>query len=161
MISPQDRQGAIVLINEAIQAGARRVRACKELDLCERTYRRWWRGGTRQSDRRPDAVRPPPANALSEAKRAQVLEIVCRPEFARLPTSQLVPALADQGRTWPANRASTVSCAPRACSITVRVRASRADANRTATRPMGPTRFGYGILPAYRGQWLAPTTTSS
>jgi transposase InsO family protein len=105
MISTQDRQDAIALIDEAVQAGARRARACKELGLCERTYRRWWRGGTLQSDRRPDAVRPTPANALSQAERAQVLEIVCRPEFASLPASQIVPALADQG-TYLASESS-------------------------------------------------------
>lgn len=97
MISTQDRQDAIELIDEAVKAGARRARACQEVGLCERTYRRWLQGGSLQSDRRPEALRPRPANALSEAERKHVLDLVCRPEFASLPPSQIVPALADQG----------------------------------------------------------------
>ena len=97
MISTQDRQDAIELIDEAVKAGARRARACQELGVCERTYRRWQQGGALQSDRRPDAARPTPANALSEAERKRVLDLVCRPEFASLPPSQIVPTLADRG----------------------------------------------------------------
>lgn len=105
MISTQDRQDAIELIDEAVKAGARRARACQELGVCERTYRRWQQGGALQSDRRPDAARPTPANALSEAERKRVLDLVCRPEFASLPPSQIVPALADQG-TYLASESS-------------------------------------------------------
>ena len=105
MISTQDRQDAIELIDEAVKAGARRGRACQELGICERTYRRWQQGGSLQSDRRPEAARPTPANALSEAERKRVLDLVCRPEFAGLPPSQIVPALADQG-TYLASESS-------------------------------------------------------
>ena len=105
MISTQDRQDAIELIDEAVMAGARRARACQELGVCERTYRRWQQGGSLQSDRRPEAARPTPANALSEAERKSVLDLVCRPEFASLPPSQIVPALADQG-TYVASESS-------------------------------------------------------
>ena len=105
MISTQDRQDAIELIDEAVKAGARRGRVCQELGICERTYRRWQQGGSLQSDRRPEAARPTPANALSEAERKRVLDLVCRPEFAGLPPSQIVPALADQG-TYLASESS-------------------------------------------------------
>ena len=41
MISTQDRRDAVTLIDEAMASGARLFRACAELDLCPRTYRRW------------------------------------------------------------------------------------------------------------------------
>ena len=40
MISTLDRQTAITLINKAVTAGARRAKACAELELSERTLRR-------------------------------------------------------------------------------------------------------------------------
>ena len=45
MISTLDRQTAITLINKAVTAGARRAKACAELELSERTLRRWTLGG--------------------------------------------------------------------------------------------------------------------
>lgn len=62
MISTRHRQTAIALINEAVSAGARRSKACIELEISDRTLRRWTNGGEVQSDRRPLAWRPEPAN---------------------------------------------------------------------------------------------------
>jgi len=42
--------------------------------------------------------RPEPANKLSAAERAAVLEVCHSTEFASLPPCQIVPKLADQGR---------------------------------------------------------------
>jgi transposase InsO family protein len=39
-----------------------------------------------------------PANRLSNAERDEILNVVNQPQFAHLPPSQIVPALADQGR---------------------------------------------------------------
>lgn len=98
MISTQDRQTAVSLIDEATLAGARRFMACREMGICSRTYRRWVESsGEVRPDQRPLAIRPVPANALTEEERAKVLEVVSRPEFASLPPSQIVPILADQG----------------------------------------------------------------
>ena len=47
---------------------------------------------------RPLVPRPEPANKLSAAERAAVLEVCNSKEFASLPPSQIVPKLADQGR---------------------------------------------------------------
>ena len=70
MISTQDRHDAVKLIDEAVKKGARLFRACAELRLCTRTYRRWSGvGGEIKGDARPTAIRPRPANALSEAER--------------------------------------------------------------------------------------------
>ena len=98
MIGTPDRQNAIVLIEEAVQAGARRQPACAELGLTLRTLERWTQGGTVKADGRPGALRPVPGNRLSEAERTQVLAIVNEPRFASLPPTQIVPKLADEER---------------------------------------------------------------
>ena len=45
MISTPHRQTAVVLIDEAITAGARRAKACAELEISDRTLRRWTKDG--------------------------------------------------------------------------------------------------------------------
>jgi transposase InsO family protein len=98
MISTPHRQTAVALINEAVTAGARRPKACIELEISDRTLRRWTNGGEVQPDRRPLAWRPEPANKLSPAERAAVLDACNSEQFSSLPPSQIVPKLADQGR---------------------------------------------------------------
>ena len=98
MISTPDRQTAVALIEEAVSAGARRGKACAELQISERTLRRWTEGGELQADQRPLVSRPEPANKLTAGERAAVLDVCNSKEFAGLPPSQIVPALADQGQ---------------------------------------------------------------
>jgi putative transposase len=98
MISTPDRQTATMLIDAAVTAGARRAKACDELNISDRTLRRWKKGGAVQPDQRPLAPRPEPANKLSPAERMAVLDVCNSTEFASLPPSQIVPKLADQGR---------------------------------------------------------------
>lgn len=50
------------------------------------------------SDRRPDALRPAPANKLNDEERAEILSVCNYPKFVSLPPSQIVPCLADRGR---------------------------------------------------------------
>ena len=45
MISTPHRQTAISLIDEAVIAGARRAKACAELEISDRTLRRWTKDG--------------------------------------------------------------------------------------------------------------------
>jgi putative transposase len=97
MISPPHRQTARLLIEEAIIAGARRGKACSELDISDRTLRRWTKDGQIHADQRPLVPRPEPANKLSAAERTAVLDVCNSKEFASLPPSQIVPKLADQG----------------------------------------------------------------
>lgn len=97
MISHPDRCHAVALIDEAVAGGARRGIACQTLGLTLRTYQRWTQAGSVKADARPEAMRPTPANKLSEAERAEVLAVCHRPEFASLPPSQIVPRLADEG----------------------------------------------------------------
>jgi len=87
------------LIREAQGAGCRLAPACNELGITLRTFQRWVRDGDAAvvADSRSSAVRPEPANKLSEGERAKILAVANSEEFASLPPSQIVPALADRG----------------------------------------------------------------
>ena len=89
---------AIQLIDEAVQAGARRAPACDILGITTRTLRRW-RAADDLTDRRAAAAaaREYP-QALSAAQREQIVEVCNSPEYQSLPPSQIVPRLADQGQ---------------------------------------------------------------
>jgi len=94
MISPSDRGEALTLIDEAVHAGARQALACEVLELTVRTVQRW---RLSPCDRRPQAMRPPAANRLSEAERQAVLQAASRADCASLTPHQIVPKLADEG----------------------------------------------------------------
>jgi transposase InsO family protein len=81
------------LIQEAVDAGARRWRACEVLGLSVRTVERW---GTHDEDRRrgPNHV---PANKLSEPERQKALAVMTNPEFRDQSPKQVVPLLATRG----------------------------------------------------------------
>lgn len=99
MRTPQQRQEMVVLIEEAMAAGARQAQACKVVGITARTLQRWKPSGTMQlkADRRPMATRCAPKNQLTPEERQKVLEVCNQPEYASLPPSQIVPKLADQG----------------------------------------------------------------
>jgi transposase InsO family protein len=98
MISAPDRRHAVELIEAAVAAGARQHKACEILEISARTYQRWTQDEAVLSDRRPGAQRPVPANKLSGEEREEILKVANSPAFCSLPPSQIVPALADQGR---------------------------------------------------------------
>ncbi|WP_126298233.1 IS3 family transposase [Shimwellia blattae] len=94
-LTPADeRQQFIQWINEAVVSGARLAVACREVAISLRT---WWRWQKCPEDGRPGAIRPAPANRLSTGEEQQIRDICHRPEYARLPPSQIVPRLADRG----------------------------------------------------------------
>ena len=95
-ISAPDRRGAVELIDEAVAAGATRKKACEELRLSLRTYRRWRVGEAVKEDGRPGTERPAPANKRSEQERETILQTCNEPAYCRLPPSQIVPRLADE-----------------------------------------------------------------
>ncbi|CAM4292090.1 hypothetical protein L1N85_18610 [Paenibacillus alkaliterrae] len=88
MISASDRQLAVSLIQEAVEAGAREKLACKELGLTQRTLQRWRQHGVRE-DGRPHAKRPVPAHKLSEEEEQQMLDVIHQPDFMSLPPLRL------------------------------------------------------------------------
>ena len=89
-----------MLIDEAVEAGASIPKACKILNITDRTYYRWQklnRDHDSYEDRRKYADHSDPANKLSLEERQKVLNTVHSKEFADLPPCQIVPALADKG----------------------------------------------------------------
>ncbi len=88
----------IELVKVANANGARQAKACKVIGISQRTLQRWQDGDVVKCDGRSLAKREiAPHNKLSESERQQVIEIANSPEFANLPPSQIVPALADKG----------------------------------------------------------------
>ena len=63
-----------------------------------RTLQRWKaHDGLVAGDGRPQAVRPLPRHALSQAERAELLRVANEPRFAAVPPARIVPMLADEG----------------------------------------------------------------
>ena len=87
------------MIEEACHAGARLESACEVVGISARTLQRWRdEAGIREDARTAAAQERIPANRLSDAEREEILSVVNQPAFAHWPPSQIVPALADQGR---------------------------------------------------------------
>jgi transposase InsO family protein len=84
------------LLDEAVESGARLVRACDMLGLAVRTVQRWRDQGEQGFDRR-FGPKTPPRNKLSSAERQKVLDAANRPEHVDLSPKQIVPRLADDG----------------------------------------------------------------
>ena len=94
----EDRQTLMTEIASACAAGARLAPACGLAGIDLRTFQRWRAGDAEvKADRRPEAVRPRPAHALSEAERARMVALANAPRFASTPPARIVPALADEG----------------------------------------------------------------
>ncbi len=84
----------LALIEEAVQAGARRAAAAFEAGLDPRTIERWRAGAVDDERRGPRTV---PRNKLSARERERVVGIATSPEFRDLSPKQIVPRLADKG----------------------------------------------------------------
>jgi transposase InsO family protein len=82
------------IFHEAVAAGARRKAAAREIGVSLRTLQRWERDEV--GDRR-QGPRTEPANKLSEAERARILQVATSREFRDLSPKQIVPTLADRG----------------------------------------------------------------
>jgi putative transposase len=94
----EDRQILVRDIEQACADGARLAPACALAGVDARTLRRWKAGdGLLRGDRRPDADRPIPSHALSEAEQARIIAVANEPRFADTPPARIVPALADEG----------------------------------------------------------------
>lgn len=94
----EDRQTLAGHIAQARADGARLRPACALAGIDVRTLRRWTAGaGLARGDRRPDADRPVPSHALSEAERAKIVAVCNEPRFAETPPARIVPTLADEG----------------------------------------------------------------
>lgn len=94
-----DRQTVINLVDEARINGARQEKACELIGITERTLQRWKEGhdDIREDGRLSAAQIRIPSNRITLEEKQLILEVSNKPEFASLPPSQIVPALADQG----------------------------------------------------------------
>ena len=98
MIGLEDRQALTRDIQAARAVGARLKPACEIAGIDQRTLQRWQASdGLVSGDRRPQAVRPVPGHALSEAERANLVAVANEPRFAAVPPARIVPMLADEG----------------------------------------------------------------
>lgn len=88
-----------MLIRQTVSAGCRLGRACTEIAISIRTFQRWVKEGDDkiEADGRTTCDRPPPPSKLTEDEKTVILDTANSPEFASLPPSQIVPALADRG----------------------------------------------------------------
>ena len=82
------------LIDEAVEAGARRWKACEVLGIDVRTYGRWKAGG--HVDRRKGAPRCV-KRKLTDAERDQIVEVSCDERFRDCTPYEIVAKLAEKG----------------------------------------------------------------
>ena len=87
---------AITLIDDAVIAGARCVKACEIIGLSERTLRRW-RSNLSLIDKRQTPAPRTYEHALTEEEKVLILTISNSDQFKSLPPTQIVPKLADRG----------------------------------------------------------------
>lgn len=83
------------LVAAAVRDGATQARACATLGIDPRTVQRWQR--CPDADDRRSGPKTRPANALTAAEEASLVELATAPEFSGLSPHQLVPKLADLG----------------------------------------------------------------
>ena len=82
------------MINEAIENNCRVAVACDDIGINVKTLGRW---KSRVQDQRK-GPNSKPANKLTEEERNEVLMIATSETYRDLPPSQIVPALADEGK---------------------------------------------------------------
>jgi putative transposase len=94
----EDRQKIAQHVEQAHADGARLKPACRLAGIDLRTLQRWKAGdGLVQGDKRPTAVHPRPAHALTDEEREVILTVANEPRFAEVPPARIVPMLADEG----------------------------------------------------------------
>jgi len=156
----EDRQTLIREIDAARANGARRMQACALAGIDPRTIQRWRKNdGLILADRRPDAVRPAPAHALTKEERARIVAVANEPRFAETPPARIVPALADEG-TYIASESSFHRVLRAHGQMNRRGRAkpprrSRPPTTHIATGPGEVWCWDVTFLPAtVKGQWF-------
>ncbi|CAH2603481.1 protein of unknown function [Rhodovastum atsumiense] len=164
MTSPEDRRTLLEEVARAHAAGARLSAACAEAGIDPRTRQRWRAGtdaaaGAVHADRRPQAERPRPAQALSAEERARIVAVANEPRFADAPPARIVPALADEG-VYIASESSFHRVLRAHGQMKRRGRASLPRASRpptthVATRPGEVWCWDVTFLPAtVQGRWF-------
>ena len=155
MINAPDRRRAVELIDEAVKAGASKKKACRELEISARTYRRWTQSGHVKADGRPEAQRPAPANKLKPEERQQILNTCNEAAYQSLPPSQIVPALADKA-TYIASESSFYRVLKEADQ---RHRRGKAQAPKKVAKPTAYKATGPNQVWSWDITYLATTVT--
>ena len=96
---PETCKLVIELVHEAVDAGARREKACQVLELPVRTLRRWeqrLRDERLEDQRKAAAAQRVPANQLTQEERTRILDVCNQPEYKSLPPTQIA-SLVDSG----------------------------------------------------------------
>jgi hypothetical protein len=147
MTCREDRQTLVAEITTACATGARLAPACRLAGIDLRTFERWRAGeGEVRADRRPEAVRPKPAHALSETERARIIELANGPRFASTPPARIVPTRASMS---PAKPASIACCATMArCSAAAEPAHRGAQGRPARMWPPARGRSGVGMSPS-------------
>jgi len=160
MIRLEDRQAMAQHIQQAQATGARLEPACEVVGIDIRTLQRWKAdAGLVRGDQRPGAHRPPPAHALTQAEREEILRVANSPRFAEVPPARIVPMLADEGR-YLASESSFYRVLKAAGQTTHRGRAKaprkgRPPTTHIATAPNQVWCWDMTYLPAVvTGRWL-------
>jgi len=97
LISTQEREKAIILVQDAGKAGARQCKACEILGISERTLQRWqMQTPSAKEDQRRHTQREP-ANKLSPEEKQTIIDICNSENYKSLSPCQIVPTLLDQG----------------------------------------------------------------
>lgn len=93
MILAEHRSEAIILIDEATAAGARRIKACEVLCITIRTYHRWRKDPS--GDKRKGAIKKVPRK-LSKEEEQIIIDISCNERFRDCNPYQIVATLLDE-----------------------------------------------------------------
>lgn len=94
MISRENKQTAVELIHEAVDAGARKWKACEVLEISLRTLQRWEKNCI--ADRRRGSVKTI-ARKLTPEERREIIDVSCEKRFQDLNPHHIVPILAEEG----------------------------------------------------------------
>jgi putative transposase len=92
-VAVEEKQTALELIEEATDSGSRHAIACGDIGIDVKTFKRW-KKDTEDYRKGPLTA---PANKLSEAEVAKIIQVCTSKEYVDLPPSQIVPSLADKG----------------------------------------------------------------
>lgn len=125
----EERELIVAAVEEARAKGARLHAACSVAGISGRTVERWKKGPALDLRCGPKHA---PANALSSAEVATVLEVLRSPENAAVSPKQLVPRLADAG-IYLASESTMYRLKRRHGLRTTRRPAARSGATRSTT----------------------------
>lgn len=131
----------MTLVEEAVNAGARRETAAELLGLSVRTLQRWADQGPGSQDQRR-GPHTEPANKLSAAERRRVLQVANSPEYRDLAPAQIVPRLADEKGIYLVSESTLYRILREEKQLTHRERSRPA----TSTRPAEQVATGPNVV---------------